>query len=120
MKNIHLINNILCRDNKAQKLTFVTFKKQNMFCSLNIELSKLEANFYGKLLKSYIFIETMTGQKPVILNIYIKKNQKTQNIIFNIGVSIRNFPKIKYLNMYYLNTLIPLAKNYSQLIMKFN
>lgn len=120
MKNIHLINNILSRDNKAQKLIFTSFKKQNMFCSLNIELSKLETNFYGKLLKSFNFIENMSGQKPVILNVTVKKHQKTQNILFNIGVSIRNFYKVKYLNMYYLNILIPLAKNYGQLMIKIH
>lgn len=119
MKNIQLINNILFRDNKAQKLIFDIFKKQNMYCPLNIELSKLENNFYGKLLKSFIFIETLSGQKPVILNILVKKHQKSQNILFNIGVSIRNNMKIKYLNMYYCNIIIPLAKNYNQIITKF-
>tara|TARA_R110002050_G_scaffold77851_1_gene166077 strand:+ start:14585 stop:15115 length:531 start_codon:yes stop_codon:yes gene_type:complete len=120
MQNIHLINNILSKDNKAQKLIFLSLKKQTMSCSLNIELSKLESNFYGKLLKSYTFIEMISGQKPVILKVSIKKQQKSQNILFNIGVSVRNFLRVKYLSMYYLNILIPLAKSYNQLLTKLN
>ncbi len=113
MKNLYIINSIMLRDNKAQKNFLYTLNKKTIFSFLNIQISKTESAFYTKILKAYQFIETVTGQKPLILKIAMKKKQKQQNLIFYIGATINNHNRLLKLNMYYLNVLIPLSKHYN-------
>lgn len=113
MKNLCVINKIFLKDNKSQKNNIFALYKNSLFSFLNIEISKSENNFYTKILKSYAFIEIVTGQKPVILKISAQKKQKQQNFLFYIGTTIKNYNKLLKLNMYYLNILIPLSKHYN-------
>lgn len=115
MKNLYLINNIFLKDNKSQKNSISAIHKTSLISFLNIEISRSENNFYTRILKSYAFIEIVTGQKPVILKISIQKKQKQQNFIFYIGTTIKNYSKLFKLNMYYLNVLLPLSKHYNLL-----
>ena len=118
MKNLQLINSILLKDYKTQKNELSFINKKGLFCILDLSLSKLESNFYNKLLKGYLLIEALTKQKGIILKILTQKNRKNQNISFVIGSSVRNFLKFKLLNMYYLHLIIPLSINYNQLNIK--